>query len=60
MDYEALIAFFSEYNEHFRKFLKFEYSKLNMINQGEIEKLSQSLSSEQAFIMKSNMLESKR
>ena len=60
MDYEALIAFFSEYNDHFRKFLKFEYSKLNMINQGEIEKLSQSLSSEQAFIMKSNVLESKR
>ena len=60
MDYEAVKDFFTEYNDHFRKFLQFEYSKLNMINKGEIEKLSRSLSSEQAFIMKSNVLETKR
>ncbi len=60
MDYPALIAFFDEYNAHFRSFLKFEYSKMNMINKDEIEKLSASLSTEQAFIMKSNTLEAAR
>ncbi len=60
MDYSAVIAFFDEYNDHFRSFLKFEYSKLDMIHKGEIEKLTQALSSEQAFIMKSNSLENKR
>lgn len=60
MDYPALIAFFDEYNEHFREFLKFEYKKMELIRKGEIEKLSNSLSSEQAFIMKSSALEKRR
>lgn len=60
MDYPAIIAFFDEYNEHFREFMQFEYKKLDLIHKGEIEKLSSSLSAEQAFIMKSNMLEKRR
>ncbi len=60
MDYPALIAFFDEYNAHFREFLKFEYGKMDMLNKGEIEKLSKSLSTEQAFIMKSGSLEKRR
>lgn len=60
MNYPDIIAFFDEYNAHYRDFLKFEYSKLDMINKDEIEKLSQSLSKEQAFIMKSNSLEARR
>lgn len=60
MDYPALIAFFDEYNAHYRSFLKFEYSKMDMINKDEIEKLSASLSTEQAFIMKGNTLENAR
>lgn len=60
MDYPALISFFDEYNAHFRSFLKFEYSKIDMINKDEIEKLSASLSAEQALIMKSNQLEASR
>lgn len=60
MDYNALIAFFDEYNAHFRSFLKFEYSKMDMLNKGDIEELSASLSTEQAFIMKSNSLEKQR
>lgn len=60
MDYPEIITFFDEYNAHYRDFLKFEYSKLDMINKDEIEKLSQSLSKEQAFIMKSNSLEARR
>lgn len=60
MDYPALISFFDEYNAHFRSFLKFEYSKMDMINKDEIEKLSASLSAEQALIMKSNQLEAAR
>lgn len=60
MDYKTLIAFFDEYNAHYRNFLKFEYSKMDMLNKNEIEKLSASLSAEQAFIMKSNALEKQR
>lgn len=60
MDYKALIDFFDEYNAHFKSFLKFEYSKMDMLNKGDIEKLTASLSSEQAFIMKSNSLEKQR
>lgn len=60
MDYPALIEFFDEYNNHFRDFLRFEYRKMDMLNKGEIEKLSNSLSAEQAFIMKSGSLEKRR
>lgn len=60
MDYSALAAFLEEYNEHYRSFLKFEYKKLDMINKDDIEKLSESLSAEQALIMKANSLESRR
>ena len=60
MDYKALIDFFDEYNAHYKSFLKFEYSKMDMLNKGDIEKLTASLSSEQAFIMKSSSLEKQR
>ncbi len=60
MDYPALIAFFDEYNAHYRSFLKFEYSKIDMIHRDNIEELSLSLSKEQALIMKSNVLEEER
>lgn len=60
MDYKKLIAFFDDYNAHYKGLLKFEYSKLDMINKDEIEKLSSSLSTEQAFIMKGNTLETAR
>ncbi len=59
-DYNKIIAFFDEYIAHYREFLQFEYSKLDMINRDDIEKLSSSLSNEQALIMKTNSLESKR
>lgn len=60
LDYVNLIAFFDEYIAHYKEFLNFEYSKLNMISKNEIEKLSNALSSEQAFIMKTNSFEAKR
>lgn len=59
-DYRKIIAFFNEYIAHYREFLRFEYLKLDLINHGEIEKLSSALSSEQALIMKTNSLEGKR
>ena len=59
-DYNKIVAFFDEYIVHYREFLSFEYSKLDMINKGEIEKLSNALSSEQALIMKTNSYEAKR
>lgn len=59
-DYKKIIAFFDEYIAHYREFLSFEYRKLDMINKDQIEKLSDSLSVEQALIMKTNSLEGKR
>ncbi len=59
-DYNKLIAFFDEYITHYKEFLQFEYLKLDMINNNQIEKLSKSLSTEQALIMKTNAYETKR
>ncbi len=59
-DYPKFFAFLDEYITHYKTFLEFEYSKLDLINKGEIEKLSNSLSKEQSLIMKSNAFETKR
>lgn len=59
-DYKKIVAFFDDYIAHYREFLRFEYQKLDMINKGQIEKLSDSLSIEQALIMKTNSMENKR
>ncbi len=59
-DYRKIIAFFDEYIAHYKDFLSFEYKKADMINKDEIEKLSASLGTEQALIMKTNSLETKR
>lgn len=59
-DYKKIIAFFDEYITHYKEFLQFEYLKLDMLNHNQIEKLSASLSKEQAFIMKTNSYETKR
>ncbi len=59
-DYNKIIAFFDEYINHYKEFLQFEYLKLDMLNHNQIEKLSASLSKEQAFIMKTNSYETKR
>ncbi|MGN0641599.1 MAG: flagellar export chaperone FlgN [Huintestinicola sp.] len=60
MNYPELLKFFEEYNAHYRSFLKFEYAKMDMINKDDIEKLTDSLSAEQALIMKTNTLETRR
>lgn len=59
-DYKKITAFFDEYIEHYRVFLKFELAKASMISHGNIEQLSNSLPTEQALIMKTNVLENKR
>ena len=59
-DYKTIIAFFDEYIAHYKEFLQFEYLKLDMINHNQIEELSRSLSTEQAFIMKTNSYETRR
>lgn len=59
-DYNKITAFFDEYIEHYKAFLKFEYAKASMISHGDIEQLSNSLPTEQALIMKTNVLENKR
>lgn len=59
-DYKKIIMFFDEYVAHYRSFLKFEYAKADMINKGAIAQLSDSLTTEQALIMKTNALEARR
>ena len=59
-DYKRITAFFDEYIAHYRSFLKFEYAKADMINKGLVEQLSDSLTTEQALIMKTNAMEARR
>ena len=59
-DYRKIVDFFDEYIEHYKEFQEFEYSKLDMLNKNQIEKLGSSLAAEQALIMKTNSMESKR
>lgn len=59
-DYKIIVAFFDDYIAHYRDFLRFEYQKLDMLNNDRIEELSDSLSTEQALIMKTNSMENKR
>ncbi len=59
-DYNELIKFLEEYSEHFRLLLSFENKKLEILMNNDAAKLNESLSKEQALIMKGNSLESKR
>ncbi|MBD5141191.1 MAG: flagellar protein FlgN [Ruminococcus sp.] len=59
-DYKEIIRFFDEYIAHYKSFLKFEYAKADMINKGAVAQLSDSLTTEQALIMKTNTLETRR
>ncbi|MCM1329154.1 MAG: flagellar protein FlgN [Ruminococcus sp.] len=59
-DYKAIIKFFDEYILHYKSFLKFEFAKADMINKGLVEQLSDALTTEQALIMKTNTLETRR
>lgn len=59
-DYQKIIIFFDEYIAHYKTFLKFEYAKADMINKGLVEQLSDSLTTEQALIMKTNAMEARR
>lgn len=60
MDYFLLVRFLSEYIEEYNELLSFEYKKLDLINNNQIEELSGILSTEQALIMKINSMENKR
>lgn len=60
MDFQKLTSFMEEYLAHYRELLVFENGKLRMISDDDIEGLNKSLSREQALIMKTNALESKR
>ena len=59
-DYKKIIMFFDEYIAHYKSFLKFEYAKADMINKGAVAQLSDSLTTEQALIMKTNTFEARR
>ena len=59
-DYNTITAVYDEYIAHYEDFLEFEYKKADLLGRGEIEKLSDSLATEQALIMKTNSLEGKR
>lgn len=55
-----MVRFFNDYNAHFKELMDFEYKKLDMINNDKIEELSNILSTEQAFIMRTDTLEKRR
>lgn len=60
LDYEKFLRFSEECNDHYRALLEFEYKKMELITEDDIENLSKALPEEQALVMKSNSLETKR
>lgn len=59
-DYNSLLIFFKQYNEHYRDFLAFELKKMKLVAEDDIQGLSDSIKTEQALIMKTNAFETKR
>lgn len=59
-NYELLIDFFNEYNNHYKELLSFENTKFQYIVSNNVIELGNSLGKEQALIMKGNSLEAKR
>ena len=59
-DYDSIITFLNEYIRHYRDLLAFENQKLELVMSGKVSELNNSLSKEQALIMKGNSLETKR
>ncbi len=59
-DYNIIIKYFEEYINHYKELLEFQNTKLSYISKNSIEELNNSLSKEQALIMKGNSLEAKR
>lgn len=59
-DYNSIINFLNEYIKHYKELLSFENAKLNLVMSGKVSELNDSLSKEQALVMKGNSLESKR
>lgn len=60
MDYNSLLLFFKQYNEHYRDFLAFELKKMKLVAEDDIQGLTDSIKTEQALIMKTNAFETKR
>lgn len=60
LDYLKFLQFSEECNAHYRALLDFEYKKMKMIHEDDIDSLSKALAEEQALVMKSNSLEAKR
>ena len=59
-DYNSLLIFFKQYNEHYRDFLAFELKKMKLVAEDDIQGLTDSIKTEQALIMKTNAFETKR
>lgn len=60
LNYYELISYFEQYILHYKDVLKFEYQKLESIINNNVTWLSSAISTEQAFIMKTNSYESRR
>ncbi len=60
INYKNILIFFDEYIAHYRELLSFENQKLSLLVDNDIKKLNDSLSKEQALVMKGNSLEAKR
>lgn len=60
LDFDLFLDFSEECNAHYRQLYNFELKKLKLINANDINTLSKILPEEQALVMKSNSLETKR
>ena len=60
LNYNELTDYFEQYILHYKEVLNFEYQKLECIINNNVAWLSGAISTEQAFIMKTNSYEAKR
>jgi hypothetical protein len=60
IDYNAGLTFLEGYARHFEKLEEYELGKLSQLHAHDIEGISNGLSTEQAFIMQTDVLEKKR
>lgn len=60
INYDELITFINECNEHYREILNFETKKLALVTADDVEAIYNMINQEQVYVMKSNAFEKKR
>lgn len=60
INYDELIKYINECNDHYREILNFETKKLALVTADDVEGIYKMINQEQAYVMKSNAFEKRR